>query len=134
MILRQAKDERLFFVGPKPLMLSLSKHVRWAGLFLLASCAQPPAEPKAEAIACAIDGAADFADLCTVERNGVQVIVHHPDGGFRQLEITSNGAITALDGADAAQSVAIANGMVEVQLKGDRYRFRREAPTNAPQP
>ena len=115
-------------------MLSLSKHVRWAGLLLLAGCAQSPAEPKAETIACAIDGAADFADVCTVERKGTQVVVHHPDGGFRQLEITSNGAITALDGADAAQSIAIANGLVEAQIEGDRYRFRREAPTNAPSP
>ena len=115
-------------------MLSLSKHLRWAGLLLLAGCAQPPVEPKGKTIACAIDGAANFADVCTVERKGTQVVVHHPDGGFRQLEITSNGAITALDGADAAQSIAIANGMVEAQIEGDRYRFRREAPTNAPQP
>ena len=115
-------------------MLSLSKHLRWAGLLLLAGCAQPPAEPKAETIACAIDGAADFADVCTVERKGTRLVVHHPDGGFRQLEITSNGAITALDGADAAQSIAIANGMVEAQIDGDRYRFRREAPTDARRP
>ena len=115
-------------------MLSLSKHLRWAGLLLLAGCAQPAAEPKAETIACAIDGAADFADVCTVERKGTRLVVHHPDGGFRQLEITSNGAITALDGADAAQSIAIANGMVEAQIDGDRYRLKLEAPTNARRP
>ena len=115
-------------------MLSLSKHLRWAGLLLLAGCAQPPAEPKAETIACAIDGAADFADVCTVERKGTRLVVHHPDGGFRQLDIMSNGAITALDGADAAQSIAIANGMIEAQIEGDRYRLKLEAPGSAPRP
>ena len=115
-------------------MLSLSKHVRWAGLLMLAGCAKPVAEPKGETIACAIDGAANFADGCTVERKGTRLVVHHPDGGFRQLEFTSNGAITALDGADAAQSIAIANGIVEAQIDGDRYRLKLEAPTNARRP
>ena len=115
-------------------MLSLSKHVRWAGLLLLAGCAKPVAEPKGETIACAIDGAANFADGCTVERKGTRLVVHHPDGGFRQFEISSDGAVTALDGADTAQSIAIANGMIEAQIDGDRYRLNLEAPGSAAKP
>ena len=110
------------------------KHMCWAGLLMLAGCAKPDAEPKGQPIACAIDGSADFTGACTIERNGSRLVVHRPDGGFRQFEITSNGAITALDGAATAQSIAIANDMVEAQIDGDRYRFRIKAPDNAPKP
>ena len=106
-------------------MLSLSKHLRWAGLLLLAGCAQPPAEPKAETIACAIDGAADFADVCTVERaivpGGSIETVRHPDGGFRRFEIEGDW-VRAADGADAA-TTAVRDGATEVTIDDDRYRF-----------
>ena len=89
---------------------------------------------EGETIACAIDGSADFADACTVEREGQRLVVHRPDGGFRQLEISSEGTVTTLDGTDAAQSTMLTNGMIEVRIEGDRYRISREAPGDAPRP
>ena len=89
---------------------------------------------EGETIACAIDGSAAFTDACTIERKGPRLVVHRPDGGFHQLEISSDGAITALDGADAPQSTKLANGMIEVRIEADRYRFRREAPSVAAKP
>ena len=115
-------------------MLSLSKHMRWAGLLLLAGCAKPAVEPVGEVISCAIDGAADFADVCTVERLGNRLVVHRPDGGFRQFEINGSGAVSALDGAEAAQAIAVANGLVEAQIDGDRYRFSLRHPSVTAKP
>jgi hypothetical protein len=115
-------------------MLSLSKHARWAGLLLLAGCARPAAEPAGKTIACAIDKATEFADVCTIERNGSRLVVRRPDGGFRQFETTIDGKVTALDGADTAQAIAIANGKVEAQIDGDRYRFSLKAPSDASRP
>ena len=106
--------------------------MRWASLLLLAGCAKPAIAPAGEAIACSIDGAANFTHACTVERNGNHLVVHRPDGGFRQFEITSDGSVHALDGAAAAQAIAVANGKVEAQIDGDRYRFSLKAPSVAP--
>lgn len=106
-----------------------------AVLLSLAACSQPTSNlPKGETIACAIDGSPNFAHVCTVERKGPRLVVHRPDGGFRQFEVTPNGAVTARDGADAAQAIAVTNGMVEAQIDGDRYRFRLKAAGDAPKP
>ena len=104
-------------------------------LLALGACSQPVSNvPKGETIACAIDGATQFADVCTAERNGNRIVIHRPDGGFRQFEVTGEGTVRALDGADSAQAIAVANGTVEAQIDGDRYRFRLEATGNAAKP
>ena len=101
----------------------------------LGACSQPVSNvPKGETIACAIDGATQFADVCTAERNGNRIVIHRPDGGFRQFEVTGEGTVRALDGADSAQAIAVANGTVEAQIDGDRYRFRLKATGNAAKP
>ena len=115
-------------------MLGMTTHVPWAGLLLLAGCARPAAEHAGETIACAIDKATEFADVCTIERNGRRLVVRRPDGGFRQFETTIDGKVAALDGADTAQAIAIANGKVEAQIDGDRYRFSLKVPSDAAKP
>ena len=101
-------------------------------VLVLAACGKPAAEPPTgERIACALDGAPEFADICTLERVGNQLVIHRPNGAFRRLEIVSDGGVAALDGADEAREEVLANGRVGVTIAGDRYRFKLEAPGSA---
>lgn len=96
---------------------------------LLAACSEaqsddPPAGPM---VACALAGAAEFSAECTMERvagpDGTQLIVRHPDGGFRRFDlgVPGRGIVTA-DGADQAV-VHLGEGMAEVTVGEDRYRL-----------
>jgi hypothetical protein len=100
---------------------------------MLAACSQPSPEQAgataqvAETIPCALAGAKDFAETCTVERAGnngvVMLVVRHPDGGFRRFELLDDGhRLAVADGA--AQAVARLEGdRAEVAVDLDRYRF-----------
>ena len=113
-------------------MLSLSKHARFAGLLALSACAKPESDNLAgERIACALDGASAFADDCTVERSGLQFVVHRPDGGFHRFEAASDTGITSVpkglstaDGAEGLQVTPLADGRMELAIGADRYRLR----------
>jgi hypothetical protein len=98
---------------------------------LLAGCgAQSPA-PAGETIACAIGEGSDFAEVCTLERvaGSAQVIIHHPDGGFRRLSLDpATGTLAALDGADPLV-MEQGEGAVQFALGPDRYRLPREPAT-----
>ena len=85
-------------------------------------------------VACALDGVEQFAQVCSVERNGAQVTVRRPDGGFRRFEIGTDGGVNSLDGADPTTATALAEGMVELTIGDDRYRLKPEEPANAPKP
>ena len=101
----------------------------------LAACGEPNGDVvPGKAIACALDGAAEFAQVCSVERSGAQVTVRRPDGGFRRFEIATGGNVTSLDGADPATAIGIADGLLELTIGDDRYRLNPENPTNAPKP
>ncbi len=106
------------------------------GLLLLASCGQAaPEEPK-ERIACAVGGAAEFTEDCGLERavvEGAQVlVVRHPDGGFRRLEVSQDGQnLGAADGAEVSRS-ARKGDRWEVILGEHRYVIPVKA--DAPQP
>jgi hypothetical protein len=95
------------------------------GLLLLASCSQAAPEEPSERIACAVGGAAQFTEDCGLERatvEGAQVlVVRHPDGGFRRLEVSKDGQnLLAADGAEVTQS-ALKEGRWEVILGEQRY-------------
>ena len=92
----------------------------------LAACGQAPRgePPSGERIACAVDGAAEFAAVCTLERRSGGLVIHRPDGGFRRLDA----ALQPIDGADAATVTALAGGGSEVAVAGDRYRVPADAP------
>jgi hypothetical protein len=88
-------------------------------LLLLTACSPgslgAPEEPQ-ELIACAVGGAAEFAEVCGLDRTTVEgaqvLVVRHPDGGFRRLEVSKDGQnLLAADGAELTQSA----------LKGDRW-------------
>jgi hypothetical protein len=95
--------------------------MRFAVLLVLALAACSPGSEAApetpqERIACAVGGVAEFTEDCTLERGiaeGAQaLVVRHPDGGFRRLEVSQDGQnLLAADGAEVTQSAR----------KGDRW-------------
>ncbi|MBA4050881.1 MAG: hypothetical protein C0472_03155 [Erythrobacter sp.] len=103
---------------------------------VLAGCggAQSP-EPAGETIACAIGEGADFAGVCTLERvaGGPQIVIHHPDGGFRRLTYDpATGTLAPIDGADPVV-LEEGQGVLQFAVGADRYRIPRE-PAAAPTP
>lgn len=98
---------------------------------LLAGCAKgsgdPPDVPMVM-IDCATDGARDFTRSCKVEQvaEGGRhfLVVHHLSGGFRRLLKVDDGrGVIAADGVEEARVDWLADGRLEVDLGGDRYRF-----------
>jgi hypothetical protein len=100
------------------------------GLFvLLAACGgaeSPP--PPGDAVDCAIGAGAEFSPVCTLERvAGTQeVVLHHPDGGFRRLiRDPETGALAPLDGAEPLASTADDTQALQFAIGQDRYHIRR---------
>ena len=90
-------------------------------LFALAACSAPKAEaPAGDAIECALEGAAEFARICTAQRDGGQLVLHRPDGGFHRFAVTPGPHLESLDGAEAAVAIAITNGAAENDVGGDK--------------
>ena len=102
----------------------------------LAACQEPQnsveevlAENKsADRIACAVDGASDFEEVCAIERlssdEGTILTLRAPSGSFRRLRIADDGrGVVAADGAAPAQVTVLADDRIEVMLDGDRYRL-----------
>lgn len=100
------------------------------GLFvLLAACggAESPS-PPGDAVDCAIGAGADFSPVCTLERvaGTPEVVLHHPDGGFRRLtRDPASGALAPLDGAEPLMSAANDPEALQFAIGQDRYRIPR---------
>ena len=97
-------------------------------LCFVAACEGPPAASSAEErIECAIEGAAAFERVCTVERtDGPEVLLtlRSPDGSFRRLAVTGDGrGVAAADGAEAATVAVVGKDLIEVSVGSDRYRL-----------
>ena len=104
-------------------------------LALLAGCSAESPVPAGDTVACAIGTGADFAAVCTLERiaGTSQIIIHHPDGGFRRLSYDpAAGTLAPLDGADPVVLEG-GQGVLQFAVGPDRYRIPRE-PANAPTP
>lgn len=96
--------------------------------FLLPACGGPPAGTRAEdRIECAVDGAAAFERVCTVERNAgseILLTLRSPSGSFRRLTITGDGrGVMAADGAEPATVTIVGEDLIEVAIGSDRYRL-----------
>ncbi|MCZ8369348.1 MAG: hypothetical protein O9293_05170 [Porphyrobacter sp.] len=105
------------------------------GLGLLAGCGGTSPPPEGETIECAIGEGAAFASACTLERVAwtQEIILHHPDGGFRRLAFDpASGALAPLDGADPV-IIEPGEGPLQFAIGADRYRIPRE-PATAPTP
>ena len=77
---------------------------------------------------CALAGSEAFKPDCTVERStgpdGIVLTLHHPDGGFRRLQVATDGrGVIAADGADVASVKVVSPGSIEVAVGEDRYRL-----------
>lgn len=88
--------------------------------------------PEGEPVFCALAGSQQFKDQCRVERSTVDgakvIVVRHPDGGFRRLEVSRDGQnLLAADGADQSQS-ALKGDRFEVILGDDRYVISANPP------
>ena len=116
-----------------------------AGLFLmlacaaLAACSKPEEKPQGRVIDCALAGAEKFLPDCFVQdsRVGNQrfLTVRHMDGAFRRFEMVDDGrGVVAADGADEATARWSAEGVLEVTVAQDRYRFPARMKDDAPQP
>lgn len=103
-------------------------------LVLLAGCQRRAEDPviaaaaHAATVPCALAGSATFADQCSVERlvsgDGLTLVVHHPDGGFRKLLVATDGrGVVTADGAQEAQVSVIDPATIEVAVGDDRYRL-----------
>jgi hypothetical protein len=91
---------------------------------LLAACGGPPPAPAFERIECAVDGAAGFERVCTVERGRGRLTLRGPSGSFRRLVIAKDGrGVAAADGAEPATVAVVAKDRIEVSIGGDRYRL-----------
>ena len=106
---------------------------------MLAACSggAPGAAQGGERVACALDGAADFAEICAADRVAVGdqrlLVVRHPDGAFRRFVLTADGReLSAADGADEAE-LELVGGSVVMTIGKDRYRLALplDRPANA---
>jgi hypothetical protein len=94
---------------------------------MLAACSDSEAAPEAEGdtVACAVGGAAELAEDCVIEKvraeGATNLIIHHPDGGFRRfIVLPGETGLIAADGADAA-TVVEQDGAFAVTVGQDRY-------------
>ncbi len=98
-------------------------------LVLLAACSggeSPP--PPGDKVDCAIGAGAEFSPVCTLERvaGTAQIVLHHPDGGFRRLTSDpATGALAPLDGADPLVGMADDAQALQFAIGQDRYRIPR---------
>ena len=116
-------------------------------LLALVACSKnetAPAPKVAEGpehVECALGPGTTFAKDCAIERSKdgetYRMILRHPDGGFRRLEVDANNTIVSADGADAAQ-IVLKGTVAEVTVGEDRYRIPLEAQvpvaSDAPKP
>ena len=81
----------------------------------------------ADRIECAVSGSTQFTRACAIERDPADrnsLTLRHADGGFRKLQVTSDGrGVVAADGAVLAAVQVIADRRIEVAIEGDRYRL-----------
>ena len=93
-----------------------------AGVAACGAGDSPP--PPGEAVECAIGTGADVLPVCTLERAGDAIILHHPDGGFRRLaRDPATGTFAAFDGAEPLVPEAGGEGRVAFAIGADRYRI-----------
>jgi hypothetical protein len=96
-------------------------------LLLLAGCGGPPAAKAEDRVECALDGAAAFERVCTVERTAGRemfLTLRGPSGSFRRLAVTRDGrGVAAADGAEPATVTIVDKNLIEVSIGPDRYRL-----------
>ena len=94
---------------------------------LLSGCGSPQSVAVEDRIECAVDGAADFTRVCSLERTAgpdVLLTLRSPGGSFRRLAATRDGrGVIAADGAEPATVTIVGKDLIEVSIGSDRYRL-----------
>lgn len=93
---------------------------------LLAACGSESPPPPGDEIDCAIGAGADFSPVCTLETvaGGAQIILHHPDGGFRRLtRDPATAGLVPRDGAEPLVTETSGEGVMQFAVGEDRYRI-----------
>lgn len=91
----------------------------------LAACSsgEETQPPNGDPIECALGKGAKFTPVCIYDYRAAenQIVVWHPDGGFRRFGVLPGGAgVTSADGAeDVIQGLM--GGKLEVTVGDDRY-------------
>ncbi|WP_128892754.1 hypothetical protein [Erythrobacter sp. HKB08] len=87
------------------------------------------ADEGAQVVECALGEGSEFGPDCFIEfaevEGATQVVIRHPDGGFRRFRVQSDlSGLEALDGADVAtNSLGGDPQRLEVVVGTDRYRL-----------
>lgn len=99
-----------------------------SALLGLAACSGAPEEsktPEGDPIECALGPGAELVPVCLYEikEEDRELIIWHPDGGFRRFDLLPGGAgVASTDGAeDVIQGVM--GGSWEITVGQDRYRI-----------
>ncbi len=91
----------------------------------LAACGEESQPPEGEAIECAIGAGSEFSPDCLYDYRAdvQQVVIWHPDGGFRRFNLLPGGAgVASTDGAEQVIQ-GMMGGQLEVTVGDDRYRL-----------
>jgi hypothetical protein len=97
-------------------------------MLLLAGCGAASPPPPGEEVECAIGAGAELSPVCKLEivAGGQDIVLHHPDGGFRRLTWNpATGALAPGDGAEPLVPGANAGERVQFAIGADRYRIPR---------
>ena len=98
-------------------------------IVLLAACgAEESSPPPGDKVECALGAGAALAPVCTLEvvAGGGEIILHHPDGGFRRLaRDAASGTLTPRDGADPLMIGADDADALTIAIGAERYRLPR---------
>jgi hypothetical protein len=108
-------------------------------LIALTACSAAEEAPKGRGIDCALGGSDKYLPDCFVEDSRVGqrrfLTVRNKSGAFRRFEMIDDGrGVVAADGADQAVAKWSAEGVLEVAVGGDRYRFPARMKSDAAQP
>lgn len=106
-------------------------------LLAVAACGEEPSPPPpGDMVDCAIGGAAELTQACTLEQvaDTQDFVIHHPDGGFRRFTLdAASGAIATFDGAERVTTTSANGGVVQFRVGADRYELVSE-PAASPTP
>ncbi len=81
-----------------------------------------PVEPPKTV--CAVDGERVLAPVCDRELVDGLLTLRHPSGGFRRLQVVTDGrGVISADGAEAAKVATVGTSLIEVSVGDDRYRL-----------
>ncbi|MDZ4139704.1 MAG: hypothetical protein U0995_04825 [Erythrobacter sp.] len=93
-------------------------------LLVLTACGAESPPPPGDIVDCAIGAGADLSPVCTLEMvaGAREIVIHHPDGGFRRLSRDlATGTLAPLDGAEALVPEQVESEALQFVIGADRY-------------